>query len=141
MAVKIKLDGALYDRVKKVADIAGYASAEEPVSCSFILFELIVLFMNLRTQSDVEEPALVRVNVQRYKKQQMVEIAAGPFHKASDAQPLVETVLVIHSHGRAVAAIFALGVSDKEGHVMTMKFMRAFMMASLFFCFTGHRQC
>ena len=29
MATKIKIDSGLYDRVKRVADIAGYASAEE----------------------------------------------------------------------------------------------------------------
>ncbi|MCB9850531.1 MAG: hypothetical protein H6817_07485 [Phycisphaerales bacterium] len=29
MAAKIKIDGGLYDRVKKVADLAGYASADE----------------------------------------------------------------------------------------------------------------
>jgi hypothetical protein len=29
MATKIKIDSALYDRVKKVADLAGYANADE----------------------------------------------------------------------------------------------------------------
>lgn len=29
MAAKVKIDSGLYDRVKKVADIAGYASADE----------------------------------------------------------------------------------------------------------------
>ncbi len=29
MAAKIKIDSALYDRVKKVSDIAGYASPDE----------------------------------------------------------------------------------------------------------------
>lgn len=29
MAGKIKIDSGLFDRVKKVADLAGYASAEE----------------------------------------------------------------------------------------------------------------
>ncbi len=29
MAAKIKIDSGLYDRVKKVADLAGYASADE----------------------------------------------------------------------------------------------------------------
>ncbi len=29
MAVKIKVDSGLYERVKKVADLAGYASADE----------------------------------------------------------------------------------------------------------------
>ena len=29
MSAKIKIDSGLYDRVKKVADLAGYASADE----------------------------------------------------------------------------------------------------------------
>jgi len=29
MAAKIKIDSALYDRVQKVADLAGYASVDE----------------------------------------------------------------------------------------------------------------
>ncbi len=49
MAVKIKLDGVLFDRVKKVASVAGYESPEE-----FIVHVLEKELEKLEADSDDE---------------------------------------------------------------------------------------
>lgn len=50
MAVKIKIDSSLYDRVKKVSDLAGYESADE-----FIIHMIEKELAKLETAQSDEE--------------------------------------------------------------------------------------
>ncbi len=54
MAEKIKIDGHLYDRLKKVSDIAGYTSVDEFVQ-HLIEKELAAIEAGGGSDADVEE--------------------------------------------------------------------------------------
>lgn len=51
--VKVKLERDLYDRVKKVADVAGYATAEEFIT--HVLEKEMLHFEDVKNDDDIRE--------------------------------------------------------------------------------------
>ena len=62
---KPRVNAIFFTEVKWIAD----ADADQPISLSFVLFVIPVLFMNLRTRSNAKMLIFVGMNRQRYSNQ------------------------------------------------------------------------